>query len=257
MFKYCIWCNKANDGSSFHNKAHIVPKSLGGRFLNNNVCNECNSYFGNKPKGTPFSVEEALKEGLYLWQYVQLKSIGQWKNPFKSAFFELKHRKGSPRLKVKDRYKFNNELQVTLGRSFKRGMYKIFFEEFDRSCGSDKLPNADRIVRFVRHDEGDIPLFYFERKVPIIMATPQDVRHPRLYLNESERMKYVIHTDHFWEFELLGQVFGVQYKDCNADEYKRYEEASMKAKQRFFGGIREVNSFQDIDYAVRLFAKKW
>ena len=62
MDKKCIWCLKEESEVPFKNKAHTIPKSLGGQNFNINVCDICNSYFGNPSKENKYSIESALKE---------------------------------------------------------------------------------------------------------------------------------------------------------------------------------------------------
>jgi hypothetical protein len=55
----CLWCFNSEPIVTFKKKAHTIPKSLGGQNYNNNVCDCCNSYFGDKQE-KDYSIEEAL-----------------------------------------------------------------------------------------------------------------------------------------------------------------------------------------------------
>ena len=50
----CLWCLNEEPKVTFEKKAHTIPKSLGGQNYNINVCDECNSYFGNKQEANYF-----------------------------------------------------------------------------------------------------------------------------------------------------------------------------------------------------------
>ena len=44
----CVYCLKVSDGSGF-NREHIIPQSIGGPlFVDNMVCEECNSILGRE-----------------------------------------------------------------------------------------------------------------------------------------------------------------------------------------------------------------
>lgn len=57
MQKKCLWCLKEEAKTTFNIKAHTIPKSLGGQNYNKNVCDDCNSYYGNSLE-VGYSIEE-------------------------------------------------------------------------------------------------------------------------------------------------------------------------------------------------------
>src|SRR5574343_1564879 len=57
----CIWCLLTEPDVTFENLTHSIPKALGGKSICKNVCDSCNSYFGNQIGGYP-SVEAIIKE---------------------------------------------------------------------------------------------------------------------------------------------------------------------------------------------------
>jgi hypothetical protein len=75
MEKVCVWCLKTSKEVTFNNEAHIFPQSLGGRIICENVCDECNRYFGAKQNPDIPSVEVAFKEPLNISKhYIQSQS---------------------------------------------------------------------------------------------------------------------------------------------------------------------------------------
>ena len=49
--KTCIWCGKCEPEVEFNTIAHILPHALGGQEIVDDVCDDCNHYFGTAPKG--------------------------------------------------------------------------------------------------------------------------------------------------------------------------------------------------------------
>ncbi|WNH12015.1 HNH endonuclease [Thalassobellus suaedae] len=98
MNKNCIWCLKDESEVPFEKKAHTIPISLGGENYFKNICDNCNSYFGNRDStSTNYSIEEALKEAFNISRKRLLipertkRKVGR----FKSKFFEIKEKKGN------------------------------------------------------------------------------------------------------------------------------------------------------------------
>ena len=59
--KKCIWCTRKESETTFKKLAHTIPQSLGGKMICENVCDDCNHYFGNISDKLP-SIEETFKE---------------------------------------------------------------------------------------------------------------------------------------------------------------------------------------------------
>ena len=58
----CIWCGRTKeDGASFDHVPHILPKALGGQETCTDVCNDCNSFFGDDRSKYGISQDEAVK----------------------------------------------------------------------------------------------------------------------------------------------------------------------------------------------------
>src|SRR5438552_1691115 len=89
MDKVCIWCLKTEPHVTFIKPAHIFPQSLGGKRICRNVCDGCNSFFGNKQSGLP-SIEIALKEPLNISKLYLLSQLTKTQKipRFKSEYFD-------------------------------------------------------------------------------------------------------------------------------------------------------------------------
>jgi hypothetical protein len=241
----CLWCLKSENEVSFNKKAHTIPKSLGGEKINKNVCDGCNEYFGNK-QDEKFSIEEALKEAFNITRKRILLSSKPKRQvgDFKSRFFEIKEKKGKLKLEFKTSFRFDSKFQKTLCRSFKRGLYKLYFEELNRQKKIGFENNYNLIRKFARYDENDLPVFYFQRKIGIIALTKREAESPELLF---DRMKYLYTDDCFEEIEFLGHVFGFPKKEFNLTDFDNYYEQSIKRKNGFFIGVTKIEKFTNID----------
>lgn len=241
----CLWCLKTENEVSFNKKAHTIPKSLGGEKINKNVCNGCNEYFGNKQK-EKFSIEEALKEAFnitrkrILSSYKPKRQVGE----FKSRFFNIKEKKGKLKLEFKTSFRFDSDFQKILCRSFKRGLYKLYFEELNRQKKIGFESKFDLIRKFARYNENDLPVFYFQRKYGIITLIEREAESPELYFN---RMKYLYSDDNFQEIEFLGHVFGFPKNEFNLTDFDNYYKKSIIRKRDFFIGVTKIKKFTNID----------
>ncbi|MDC9722831.1 MAG: HNH endonuclease [Urechidicola sp.] len=243
--KKCLWCLNSESEVTFDKKAHTIPKSLGGENFNPNVCDKCNEYFGNKQE-EKYSIEEALKEAFNITRKRILLSTKPKKQvgKFKSRFFDIKEKKGKYKVEFKTSFRFNSEFQKTLCRSFKRGLYKLYFEELNRQKQTGFESEFDLIRKFARYNENDLPVFYFQRKIGIIMLLENEAETPTLFF---ERMKYLYSDEYFEEIEFLGHVFGFPKKRFNLVNFDKYYKKSLEVKKGFFVGITKIEKFTNID----------
>ena len=251
--KTCLWCLNTENKVTFLKKAHTIPKSLGGQNFNKNVCDECNEYFGNK-QDKNYSIEEALKEAFNITRKRMLLSSKPKKQvgKFKSRFFDIKEKKGKYKFEFKTSFRFNSEFQKSLCRSFKRGLYKLYFEELNRQKGIGFETEFDLIRKFARYDENDLPIFYFQRSVGIIMILDKEAETPTLFF---ERMKYLYSDEYFEEIEFLGHVFGFPKKEFNLENFENYHTKSTEIKKGFFVGITKIEKFTNIDITFNIMNK--
>lgn len=252
--KQCIWCRRTEEQASFKNLAHTIPKSLGGKDICENVCDDCNSYFGNYQNGNP-PIESVIKETFNISRAVYLQMEGEiGKNKamakFSSSFFDFKLTPTKNTLKLKTKYQFHKGFQETLARQIKKGIYKMFLEEIERQEGDGLNPKYDFIREFARYDLGDYPVFYFERNYGIIFMSTDWAVSPKIFLASDQKFGYLVSTPDFFEFEFFGHVFGIVTSRNWESVFDDYKLKSFEAKKKIFKSVKQVKQFNDIDLAL-------
>lgn len=246
----CLWCLNEDPKVTFKTKAHSIPKSLGGQNYNRNVCDECNSYFGNKQDAN-YSIEEALKETFNITRRrlligdKQKRQVGK----FKSRFFDIKERNGRPRLVIKPSFQLNSTFQKELSYYFKRGLYKMYLEELNRQTDKGFETKYDVIRNFARYGKGTATVLYFNRVNGIMMMFQREAETPILHF---DRMKYLYSNEQFTEIEFLGHVFGFPITLFSQTEFDNYIKKSLEEKQGFFTGAKVIGKLTDIDLTLRI-----
>lgn len=250
MKKRCLWCLENETKVTFNKKAHTIPKSLGGQNYNQNVCDDCNSYFGNKQE-VNYSIEEALKETFNITRRTLLFSGKQKRQvgKFKSRFFDIKERNGKPRLSVKSSFRLNSSFQRQLSHYFKRGLYKMYLEELNRQTDKGFEPKYDVIRNFARYGKGTATVLYFSRVVGIIAMLEREAETPILHF---DRMKYLYSNERFVEIEFLGHVFGFPITLFSKSDFDNYIDKSLKEKQGFFKEAKVIDKLTDVDLSLRI-----
>jgi len=250
MEKRCLWCLESEPNVTFLKKAHTIPKSLGGQNFNQNICDDCNEFFGNR-KNSFTSIEEALKETFNITrQRILLANNPKRKvGPFKSKYFDIKDRNGKKRLIIKSSFRFDSKFQTELCRSFKRGLYKMFFEEFNRQKGTGYENKYDIIRKFSRYNEGDLPVYYFIRSMPVMLLKANEGETPILFF---ERMNYLYNNDSFAEIEFLGHVFGFPITQFEKEDLIKYQRKSFEVKEKFFRNCIKIEYMTDVDFTLQI-----
>jgi hypothetical protein len=246
----CIWCLETEPNVTFIKKAHSIPKSLGGQHYNKNVCDGCNSYFGNRDSHNgKYSIEVALKEAFsisrkrFLLGGIPKRKVGE----FKSQFFEMKERNGKYRLAVRPSYMFASQLELC--RAFKRGLYKMYFEELNRQKKMGYEAHFDIVRSFARYNKGDLPVLYFTRKIGVMIFFKSEAETPILYF---DRMNYLFSNEKFVEIEFLGHVFGFPIVTFAKEEFEDYAQKSIEMKKDFFVEAKVIEKFTDIDISLSI-----
>lgn len=250
--KKCLWCLKTDSETTFEKKAHTIPKSLGGQNYNQNVCDECNSYFGNRDcHNGKYSIEVALKEAFNISREMFMKAGTQKRKvgKFKSQFFQVKERNGKYRLIINDSFKFTKGFQEELCRAFKRGLLKMYLEELNRQTGEGFEKKYDTIRGFARYNKIDIPVFYFYRKFGMIMMLKTEAETPILFFG---KMKYLVSNEKFCEIEFLGHVFGFPIAGVAMSDFENHALESISAKKEFFSHAGVISKLTDIDITMKV-----
>lgn len=254
--KRCLWCRLNENETTFNKKAHTIPKSLGGQNFNQNVCDNCNHFFGNATSENRYSIETALKETFCITRqrFLSGRTPKRQVGKFKSIFFDVKDRNGKLRLVLNKSFLFKTEFQQQLCRNFKRGLIKMWFEEFDRQSKNNigQEEKYDIIRQFSRYNFGDLPVIYFERKYGIFLFTKSEAETPTLILN---RMGYLYENEKFTEIEFLGHVFGFPIAEFSNNDYNLYIKNSSEKKIQFFTNAVILDKLIDIDFTLSIMDK--
>lgn len=244
--KTCIWCKKNENEASFFKQAHTIPKSLGGKNICENVCDECNHYFGATEPDKP-ALEVVFKEMVNISKYLLLGTANKVpKNQrFKSTFFNVNWKTYVIRLKPK--YSLKKGYQMELGRRFRRSMYKVFLEERERIKGDGLSDKFNFIREFSRLDKGDYPIFIQIPKLPAVFFSDKALLNPEIkYTKSVDQIEevYKIHT-----FPLMGHNFIIplhpEFKKKYLEMYLHYLHETDHA---FGSSLREIVYAQNIDY---------
>ena len=247
--KKCLWCQRNEKETYFETKAHTIPKSLGGKFINPNICDECNSYFGSRKNIDRIAVEEILKETFSITRrriQESTKLIKSTKklNRFKSRYFEIRERNGKPKLKIKQSFRLKRGFQSKICRYFKRGIYKLYLEELNRQKSIGFEEQYHFIREFARYNLGNYPIFYFERRFGAILLLNHEGDSPKLIF---DRMNYLVSDYGFTEIEFLGHVFGFPIRRLYELEIEKYLKKSIDKKKKLFKRVKEIKYLTDVD----------
>ncbi|HOY13373.1 MAG TPA: HNH endonuclease [Saprospiraceae bacterium] len=251
--KKCIWCLKNEENTTFNNLAHTIPKSLGGNYICINVCDFCNNHFGNRD-GEFLNVEETFKEMFNITRQSMRFVLNKLKSNnnrgrYKSKYF---HFPNESCFKLKASYRNNFYFQKRLLYALKRGIYKVFLEEFERQYGDSANERFDFVRRMARYKLGDYPLYYFQRKHGIIMMIENEVDCPYVVF---DKYNYYYNSETYFEFEFLGHLFGFPINEHYEIGIDIHLMKSLKMKEEFFTGYKIVKKVSDVDFLLTIMNK--
>ncbi|WP_152538550.1 hypothetical protein [Aquimarina macrocephali] len=122
-------------------------------------------------------------------------------------------------------------------------------EELNRQKGLGYDSKYDVIRDFARFGKGDLPVFYFERLIGIMMLFKREAETPILFF---DRMKYLFLDDYFDEIEFLGHVFGFPVSIFDKNDFTKYLDQTMKIKTGFFKNMIMIKSLLDVDFTLKV-----
>lgn len=251
--KKCIWCSKTEESTSFKKQAHTIPKSIGGKKICENVCDQCNAFFGQYNNKLP-PIETVLKETFNISR-VRLagaKHTGKNKAIPKPSSIYFNIDLQNHKIGIKGHYKRHTSFQENIARQMKKGIYKIFLEETERQFGNGHDSKFDFIREFSRYDLGDYPVFYFQRRIGVIFFSEDWITNPELILVEGSPMQYLIHEPGFVEFELFGHVIGIAVSRHWNLLFDNYKKKTVAIKQKHFSGFKSIEYFSDFDLTLQI-----
>lgn len=247
MVKKCVWCGQLDEVTSFDKEAHTIPKSLGGKNICSEVCDSCNSYFGNR-NGYDYPIEIALKEMFNPTRFLLNLSFGQFGkgkdlHRFKSEIFDINFQQQS--ISFKKKFNLDKDSQYKFVRLFKRGLYKVFIEEIQRQLnrGNDILFNE--IKNFSRYDIGDFPVFYWTLKRGAIYSSVEDISNPSFHFGKLQLR--MINEIGYYEFMLFGHFFGIPLLSSSHSMFEEYVNRALIYKKNLFANVISIQKVSDID----------
>jgi hypothetical protein len=247
----CLWCNLSEENLqvTFNKKAHTIPQSLGGKFLCNNVCDRCNHYFGSPEYNRP-SVEVVLREGFELTRYMAFSNEKKKSNNyarFKSTFFKLNTTNRT--FSLKPIYSIKPGFQASMARQFKRGIFKIFLEEYQRQTNNGMEGRFDFIREFARYDLNDIPIFYMTPKIPVLFYIESEFIAPELNFHQTLQKK--IDDYEFYDLNIFGHGFLIPtYRNWNLTLESNIRKAKNDLKGQYIE-FKLIESFEDVDFSLK------
>ncbi len=246
--KTCIWCRGTEGNKVFRKRAHTFPQSLDGENICDNVCDECNHYFGS-PTRDGSSVEVVLKEALNISKYLLLQTInGIPKNKrYKSEFFNIDWNKRSITSKFK--YKHTKNFQEHAGRQLRRGLFKVFLEERERQRGDALDERFDFIREFARYNLNDLPVYWFVPKFDIVLFQRDDILKPQIRFTEfSDEMDA---NYRIFEYHIVGHYFALPTSKLYLLTLRSYLNHLKDSGHPFGLILREIRRFSDVDITFK------
>jgi hypothetical protein len=232
----------------------VIPQALGGTEICENVCDECNKFFGSKTKQGP-AIEEVLKETFHISRIRFLAAegdIGKNKAVTRPDSLFFKVDLARHKVSLKFAYRLKPYFQENLGRLLKRGLYKIFLEETEREFKNGHHARFDFIREFARYGLSDYPVYYFQRKYGIVLLEKGYGKQPKLFFKDSEKHNFMLRDLGFFEFEFMGHVFAVATSKTWHLTIDMYLKETQKLKVGLFTGFTEVKNFNDIDLTFKI-----
>ena len=245
----CIWCGKTEPEVSFNTIAHVLPKRLGGVEIVNDVCDECNHYFGTAPKGkhgVP-CMDHVFKEifGVFRLRCSKLNAES-YKN-FKSTYFSYYHKQNL----IKVRKTFNSKI---ITRQFKRSLYEVFLQKYHRFTGDGHNPMFQMVRDFARYDKGNPHVYYAFNNI-IIGQSGDYEQHPYLLMNY--KLNDDINKYGFFNFWMLGQNFYLEVlpnlANIYTDRYLQEKANNTLIMIRNNECIYEFDDIMQIDFLMQRF----
>lgn len=203
----CIWCGKTKEETSFKNRPHTIPYSLGGNTIGFDICDKCNAYFGSDDKSVhpSLSIEVCVKEIFGMIRFMLQTELDEnsYKS-LKSRYFDYYH----SRKVIRIRNSFSNTQPFirAFTKQFKRGLYEIFLQEYHRVTKDGLNPFFDAIRRYARDGKGDLPVYYLMNNG--IRLIEEDLSIPHIGMTDNQVKE--VHNYGFYPFSLFGFDFYIE-----------------------------------------------
>lgn len=251
----CIWCKRSKPNCTFNEKPHTFPRSLGGKNIGVDICDECNHYFG-EPDLNAFphlSVEVCFKEIFGIIRYI-IELSGKERIKFKkpqerlrSNYFDVYNQK--KRIVFRSAFRRNKHFLQTFTRQFKRSLYEVFLQEYHLKTGMGLNEEFNIIRDFARFNIGDIPVYHITNYGAILV--PTDLSSPYMFFEQEDLDS--IDNFGFYKFWIFGYVFYLEVKPLAKEKRVTYlnpiikNAEDLKGLQDFF----KLDSITQIDFTLK------
>ena len=186
----CIWCKNTKPNVSFTRVPHIVPKALGSTEICFDVCNTCNSYFGDcTSQNKTISPDLAFKEVFNAC----LHSLGERPKievPYSSALFHYSRKED--KLKLKRSFSLAH-----FTRQFKRSLFEVFLQKYHYTFPDENLDRFEAVRKFARYNIDYLKVF-FAHNIAILHF--QDRSHDIMVNMSKEEIDFMNDTGFFHLF---------------------------------------------------------
>ncbi len=185
----CIFCQRCEPDVTFRNRPHTLPKSMGGRTIGFDVCDNCNRYFGTPDMAAEphLSVEVCIKEILNVTDYLTRMNTAQQEGeilPFlKSKYFSIYQ--SEYLVRFKPAFESSSEFISSFTDCFKRGLYEMFLQEYHRQTKDGMNPMFDMVRRYARYGEGNLPVWHMQYNPIGIHFCLDESRGPLIPINKK------------------------------------------------------------------------
>ena len=244
----CIFCGKDVTQTTFKEKPHTMPKSLGSINIGVDICDECNHYFG-QPDDFVFPklcIEVCVKEIFGLPKALLNRKDNSER--LKSIYFE--YWKSKRKIVLKSHFKFNDRFLTTFARQFKRGIYEMFLQEYHKITGNGLDNRFNQIRRFARYNIGDIPLYYLVNNGVYLIE--EKFSCPKFSFCDS--LFNDIETYGFYTLILYGQWFFLEVTpraELSREIYLKMQCEKINVGGFVYRDLIEIKRITDIDFSLR------
>lgn len=250
----CIFCGRDKTSTTFHNKPHILPRSMGGEIVGEDVCDDCNHFFGTPLKGLPGSIEEAIKDIFGVSRHFMLLTTKYNNAPppkfiLRSRWFEYKHSK--KKLRLKQQMLLNRQLRINATTLFRRGLYEVFLQSLHNYGISANNDAFNYARRFARYGEGDMPVFFLVNR-GIYLIDTETLEHPEIRFSEDIINDIVEYG--FFTFIIHGHILVLTVTPTSKEKFVAFMEkrfTGLCSPEGFYPGFKLLTDFSEMDFDLR------
>ena len=246
----CIFCGKRAPETSFFEKPHTTPHSLGSDRIGFDVCDNCNHFFGQPDKSMypRLAVETCVKEIFGVIRFMlNLEREGHETDQLKSIYFNFWRSRKT--LQFKRSFESNLAFKRVFLKQFKRGLYELFLQEYHSQTENGLDERFDRVRQYARYGYGDLPVWHLQTRMLLVET---DLSVPTL--NFTQHAIEEIDTYGFYSMYLWGFWFYLEVTpraELTREVYLRNMVKDVHVGGFVVSNMVELRDIDDIDYTLR------